>query len=521
VPALRRDETKFFAPDFQAQLIEEEVGPEYFRVWQSLDTDAYVLVHAALAELASKGRLAAIISTNFDRLVETALGEKRQAFEVFHHRTAFEALSTSCQEELKALSVIKIHGSIEDSESLVDTLRQRVAGTPEPLKKAPKVLLKKYPWLYLGFSGTDFSYDPHYLGILDAAPEAKGFVFLARAGSSIQEGVRLLAESYGAGKATIVYDDLSRWLSEAFRLPTSRLRSPTALTGAEDPLPRVKERIRQWTGGLGSLAVVNILYSMLKNSGMEADALWLMRKTWKSYRSSRDMEGKSYPRYNYNYGMSLLEAGLIRNPIPLAEDRSNLLEWKEHADQNAYEFFSRSYKSGKLLGAGGYLASGIAYRGEVGKAMALASAITNEALARNAKLELCDVAIASVVIYDTVQIFGPAVAQVRHSIKIATELGDEPRRGMLCAYLGRFLTYGRHFAEAEKVIDEADRISDRLDLQSVHLASHAARGLWLADRLRPRTRCGCCGKLRKGSMSVMMRRCLPKLISCNRKAPRR
>jgi hypothetical protein len=80
----RRDETRFFAPDFQAQLIEEEVGPDYFRVWQSLETDVYGPVHAGLAELASKGRLAAIITTNFDRLIETALRERGHEFDVVH-----------------------------------------------------------------------------------------------------------------------------------------------------------------------------------------------------------------------------------------------------------------------------------------------------------------------------------------------------------------------------------------------------------------------------------------------------
>jgi hypothetical protein len=37
----RRDGTRFFAPDFQAQLMEEEVGPDYFRVWQSLERPSW------------------------------------------------------------------------------------------------------------------------------------------------------------------------------------------------------------------------------------------------------------------------------------------------------------------------------------------------------------------------------------------------------------------------------------------------------------------------------------------------
>ena len=37
----RRDKTRFMAPDFQAQLLEEEIGADYFDVWQSLKTDVY------------------------------------------------------------------------------------------------------------------------------------------------------------------------------------------------------------------------------------------------------------------------------------------------------------------------------------------------------------------------------------------------------------------------------------------------------------------------------------------------
>jgi hypothetical protein len=305
-------------------------------------------------------------------------------------------------------------------------------------------------------------------------------VFLARDGVSVQEGVRILAEVYGTEKATIVYGDLSTWLSGAFGLAARGIAS-TAVNSENDAVLCVRDRIWQWAKGLGPMAVVNILCSMLRSSGMEADALWLLRKTWKSYRSSDDTQGKSYDRYNYNYGMSLLETGFIRNPISLAEDKNNLLEWRAHADQNAFEYFARSYISGKLLAAGGQLACVFAYRGEVGKAIALASTVTDEALARNAMLELCDVAIASAVIYDIVQMFGPPIAQFRRCLRIAKELGDEPRRAMLCAHLGRFLVYGGHFDEADKFIDEADCVGRRLELRSVLLASQAAKGLWLAD----------------------------------------
>jgi hypothetical protein len=476
----RRDETRFFAPDFQAQLIEEEVGQDYFRVWQSLDTDVYGPVHTALAELAAAGRLAAIITTNFDRLIETALRKRGVAFQVFHDRATFEALpATVDAEHSTALPVIKIHGSIEDATSLIDTLRQRLVGRPESLMKALQILLGRHPWVFLGFSGADFSYDRHYLGILDAAADAKGFVFVAREGAKIQEGVSHLQQAYGAEKATIIRGNLSTWLAETFALAAP---SPTmaGTRGDNGTLQRVKDRIRDWTKQLGPMAIVNILYSMLKSSGMEADALWLLRKTWKSYRSPEDTQGKSYDRYNYNYGMALLEAGFIRNPMALAEDKSNLMEWKEHADQNAYEYFARSYNSGKLLAAGGQLAALLAYRGEVGRAIELACTVTEAAIAQNADLELCDIGIASTVIYDIVQLFGPPIVQFRQCLDIAKRLGDEPRRAMLCAQLGRFLTYKGQFDEADESIQEAERVAQMLDIQPVLLASKAAKGLWLS-----------------------------------------
>jgi SIR2-like domain len=474
----RRDKTAFFAPDFQAQLMEEEIGPAYFRVWQSLETDVYGPVHAGLAELASRGRLAAIITTNFDRLIETALRDRGQAFRVFHDQQTFADLATRGEGDASALPVIKIHGTIEDATSLVDTLRQRLMGRPEPLMNALQALLRRHPWLFLGFSGADFSYDAHYLGILDAAADATGFVFLAPPATSIQAGVRTLAEAYGAEKAAIIHADLATWLSDNFRL------TPNVAVNAangHDATQRIRDRIGQWLDDLGPMAVVNILSSMLKSSGMGPEALLLMRKTWRSYRRPDDAHDPSYARYNYNYGMALLERGFVRNPIALADDMSNVGEWREHADQNAFEYLARSYDASKLPVAGAQLACVLAYRGQVGEAIALAADVTDEALARNAKLELCDIAIASAVIYDIVQMFTPAVAQLRRCLQAATDFGDEPRRAMLCALLGRFLTYGRHFEEADRFIAEADRIGRRLDLRPVLLASQAARGAWLAD----------------------------------------
>jgi hypothetical protein len=230
--------------------------------------------------------------------------------------------------------------------------------------------------------------------------------------------------------------------------------------------------------------------SMLASAGLDHAAFWLLRKTFKSYRTPDDTQTTAYQRFNYNYGVSLLEAGLIRNPIVREEDNSNLQEWRTYADQNAFEFLARSYRQGNLLAGGGQLASLLAYRGQVGDAIALAADVTDKAEAAaksdgagrpQAWLDLCDIAIASVVVYDIVQYFTAPAEQLRLLAARAAALGDEPRRAMLCAHLGRLLTYTGHFDEADASLLEAEVIARRLDLSKHLVATRAARGLWLAD----------------------------------------
>src|SRR5262245_23486308 len=476
----RRDKTKFFSPDFQAQLMEEEVGPDYFAVWQSIDSNVYGPVHAGLAELAAQRRLAAIVTTTFDQLTEKALTARGQRFQVFHDLPSFERLATLLESggKLRLLPVIKIHGSVEDVGSLIDTLRQRIAGRPQSLLDALRRLLERHPWLFLGFSGADLSYNRNYLGIVDAAADAKGFVFVAREGSKIEDGVIRLTEAYGAEKSCVVIGNLASWLSETFSVD---VKVPDSDATVPSPTARVRERLAEWAGRLGNMSVVNIICSLLRSAGLDPEALWLLRKTWKSYRTPDDTAGVSYERYNYNFGISLFDVGFIRNPVALAEDGSNVMVWRAHADQNAVQYLSRSYEGGRIRVAGAHLASVLAYLGHVGRAIELASEVGGAVAADGNGLELCDVVLARTVIYDIIQVFGPAVKQLRQALSAAERLGDECRRALVCVQLARFLTYAGSFVEAEQYLDEADRIGERLDLRSVLLTNRGVRGMWLAN----------------------------------------
>jgi len=160
---------------------------------------------------------------------------------------------------------------------------------------------------------------------------------------------------------------------------------------------------------------------------------------------------------------------------------TNLPEWKEHADQNAYEFLARSYTLARLPVAGAQLATLLAYRGQVGKALAVSGAVLDEVLTHQDPIGTCDVAIASVAVYDLVQMFRAPIELLRMCLGIATETGDEPRRAIICACLGRLLTYSGDYEEANRCLSDAETVARRLDLPNVDLHARAARGLWLAD----------------------------------------
>jgi hypothetical protein len=151
-------------------------------VLQALDTDAYNACHVAVAALARAGIVRALVTTNFDRLLERALDGAGVPLRVYASPDEFDELASRIETggASAPLPIIKPHGSIDHPEHMVDTLRQRIAGRPATLERALVALLHRHPWLLVGFSGADLSYD--YLGLRPAAVGARGIIVLQRFG---------------------------------------------------------------------------------------------------------------------------------------------------------------------------------------------------------------------------------------------------------------------------------------------------------------------------------------------------
>jgi hypothetical protein len=102
------------------------LSDEYFPALQVLDGEQCNANHEALASLAKTGAVRAIVTTNFDTLIERALRNQRVEFKCVISQTDYELGS----EASTAVALYKIHGSVDAPDSLRDTATQKFGGLP-------------------------------------------------------------------------------------------------------------------------------------------------------------------------------------------------------------------------------------------------------------------------------------------------------------------------------------------------------------------------------------------------------
>ena len=238
-----------FPPDYQAQLIEEMCGMRYFQALQALDIEHGNAAHEAIAVLAAGGALRAVVTTNFDRLIERSLERCGVAFTPAFDEAGFAAL-TSARDG--PLPVIKVHGCVSSPESMVDTWKQRCRGRSQALIDVVAPLHDAF-WMYAGFSAADLDDDDSYLGLLAGAQRSPGAVYIRFPGDpDLGVGAQKLVAAYGdRGDAPIV--DIADCLGDL----GSAIGAPSApAVPADAPLGRkeVEDGLARWAGGLSVAA---------------------------------------------------------------------------------------------------------------------------------------------------------------------------------------------------------------------------------------------------------------------------
>lgn len=200
-----------FPPEYQAQIIEEMCGERYFHALQALDVSVINVAHDGIAALAEAGALKAIVTTNFDRLIERALDQRGVPYVVAYDDAGYQSLTAAPADG--GLRLIKIHGCVSAPLSMIDTLKQRKLGRSRHLQTCLTPLHSAY-WLYLGFSAADLEGDPDYLGLREGAAHSPGATYVAYPRNpELGKGAQLLMNAY-AERGTVVVADSGALLAD-------------------------------------------------------------------------------------------------------------------------------------------------------------------------------------------------------------------------------------------------------------------------------------------------------------------
>ena len=248
---LARQREERLPPEYQAQILADRLGRRYFEVLRLLDGDVPNAAHVALAAMAKAGMLGAILTTNFDRLVEVAFDRLHVPLQVVAGNDAFEQLEREL-EQTGPCRLLKLHGSVEDPDSLIDTLAQRKKGLTVATARCVRHHLQHFHWLFIGWSGLDLAANSNYLWLRGDADRAKGFSWLVRSGTEPRPEVKALVDLYGGDRADVISGTLPEWIEDLARRvgvepPATRVETPEAVERRRDRVARsVADSVRQW-----------------------------------------------------------------------------------------------------------------------------------------------------------------------------------------------------------------------------------------------------------------------------------
>jgi len=266
----QREEEGKLPPEFVSEIITNRIGESYFEVLKGLEGDAPNEAHLWLATLAKAGKLKAIITTNFDTLIERAFERMGVPLKVLVDPEDFIEYITN-QDFLDEINspciLVKLHGTASRPKTCVDTLAQRKQGLhPNITRFIDSIGLNTF-WIILGYSGADLEADANYLGLRGRADRAPGFVWLHLPESKPLNVVRELSDIYGSDRGIIEYGILPNWLYNFEKIIPTQIKPPEQLILTTDEIQNIKnekiEKLRffahEWANKRGKLESAIIL----------------------------------------------------------------------------------------------------------------------------------------------------------------------------------------------------------------------------------------------------------------------
>ena len=471
----RRDAAAVAQPDLQAQLAEESLGEHYFGLFKPLDIDTWNDGHAALAALASTGLVRAVVTTNFDRLIERAIQSAGGRPSVFCAPEEFERLSAGLVEagESGAMPVIKVHGSVDRASTMVDTLRQRVVGRPKALEEVLTSLFCRHAVLVVGFSGADLAYDPHYLGLRRGAAGSPSFTVVNRQGGA---PTAALAEMIGsAGPRARIVDGT---------LPESLLQTARAL-GQASPLVRPafdvemeypgmrratlpSEVHEAWARSISPVSAAVVLAGIARAAGSEDAAFRLLMETMPHHLRANLQADPALPAQLDMIASTLIEACHVDPGLSEGRFSGEAALSVLSLENMAWDAEALALRSLALALCG--------HAAEADGAGLAALQRSREPFRPSLR---ADVMCALARTWTLSERWRPAwVEALRQTYDMILAWGDEPRRARVGTLLARFLIETGEGEAAAAVLSDCQGIVRRLNLAVTGNGLVAASGRW-------------------------------------------
>lgn len=153
-------------PEMVYSIIFQSIGRDLFKTYDICNSKQFNANHLFLAQAAKSGKLSTIVTTNFDHLIEDAmqyLGLRPQEdYYVYKDGNGFKAYleTRKTNPDKRKIHIIKIHGSIEDQNSMIITMNQTGKGLSEEQANLLDYLLQEKYFLFVGYSGNDVDIYP-------------------------------------------------------------------------------------------------------------------------------------------------------------------------------------------------------------------------------------------------------------------------------------------------------------------------------------------------------------------------
>ena len=465
-----------------ADVAQADLQAQYFALFKPLDIATWNDGHAAIAALAATGFLRAVLTTNFDRLIELAIDAAGGHASVYCAPDDFERLSNELVggPAPVAIPVIKVHGSVDRAATMVDTLRQRVVGRPKSLEAALTRLFCNHAVLVVGFSGADLAYDPHYLGLRQGAAGSPSFTVVNREGDPPKAALADLVASAGA-QARIVDGTLPECLIAASTAlgQSGSLVKPAFDVEMEFPGMRrasLPSQVHEaWARSISPVRAAVVLASIARAAGSDDAAFRLLMRTMPHHLKANLHADPALPTQ-----LNMLAATLIEACHVDPELSADAFQGEAALRVLSVKGVQRDAESLALL------ALGLALCGQAAESDAAGLAALKESRENFKPTVRADVLCTLARFWTLTERWSSSyVEALRQTYDLMFEWGDEPRRARVGAMLARFLVEAGQLEAAAAILVDCQRVVRRLNLAITGNDLIAAGGrLYLADGRR-------------------------------------